>query len=87
MEARQTGKVKWFNVGKGYGIITCEGGGDVYVHYRAIRGRRSKSLSAGEIVQFTLIEGKRGPEADDVRTGPEAKQEPQDDSEGFEDLI
>ena len=66
MEVREKGKVKWFNVSKGYGIITREGGGDVYVHYSAIRGRGSKSLTAGQLVEFTPVEGRKGLEAANV---------------------
>ena len=77
MEVREKGKVKWFNVSKGYGIITREGGGDVYVHYSAIRGRGSKSLTAGQVVEYTLVEGKKGLEARDVHAKLESDQDEQ----------
>jgi len=60
------GKVKWFNPQKGYGFIEVEGSRDVFVHYSAIRMNGFKTLQEGQLVQFDLIEGERGPHADNV---------------------
>ena len=66
MAERETGTVKWFNDAKGYGFIQREGGADVFVHYRAIRGDGHRSLAEGEQVEFSLIDGQKGPQAEDV---------------------
>ena len=62
-----TGKVKWFNESKGYGFIEPDGGGrDVFVHYSAIQGEGYKTLSEGQVVQFEVIQGEKGPQASNV---------------------
>lgn len=62
-----TGKVKWFNEAKGYGFIEPDGGGrDVFVHYSAIQGEGFKTLSEGQVVQFDIIQGEKGPQASNV---------------------
>ena len=60
------GKVKWFNNSKGYGFIESEEGGDVFVHYSAIKGDGYKSLNEGDQVQFDLSQGAKGPQAVNV---------------------
>lgn len=67
MSERQSGTVKWFNNARGYGFITRgEGSDDVFVHYRNIRGEGFRSLSEGEAVEFELLEGQKGLQAEDV---------------------
>jgi len=62
----QTGKVKWFNAEKGFGFIEVEGGNDVLVHFRAIVGAGYKSLDEGQRVEFNVVQGNRGPQAENV---------------------
>ena len=64
--ARVTGKVKWFNNTKGYGFIGQEGGADVFVHYSAIQTDGYKSLQEGDLVEFEIIQGQKGPQAEKV---------------------
>ena len=62
-----TGKVKWFNESKGYGFIEPDGGGkDVFVHYSAIQGEGYKTLSEGQLVEFDVTQGEKGPQAANV---------------------
>ncbi|RNB92635.1 cold shock domain-containing protein [Brevibacillus fluminis] len=60
------GKVKWFNAEKGYGFIEREDGGDVFVHFSAIKAEGFKSLDEGQAVEFDIVEGDRGPQASNV---------------------
>lgn len=62
----QTGTVKWFNAEKGYGFIEMEGGNDVFVHFSAIVGEGFKTLDEGQRVEFDVVEGNRGPQAENV---------------------
>ncbi|HUL50564.1 MAG TPA: cold-shock protein [Gemmatimonadales bacterium] len=65
--ARVTGTVKWFNDAKGFGFITPEGGGkDCFVHHTAIRAEGFKSLAEGQRVEFDVVEGQKGPAAQNV---------------------
>jgi CspA family cold shock protein len=65
--ARITGTVKWFNDAKGFGFITPEGGGkDCFVHHTAIRAEGFKSLAEGERVEFEVVDGQKGPAAQNV---------------------
>jgi CspA family cold shock protein len=63
---RETGTVKWFNAAKGYGFIERAQKRDVFVHYTAIRGSGHRSLEAGQRVEFTVLQGVKGPQAEDV---------------------
>lgn len=63
---RELGEVKWFNVNKGYGFITRADGEDVFVHFRAIRGKGHRTLAEGQKVRYHVIENDRGLQADDV---------------------
>ena len=63
---REEGTVKWFNVSKGYGFVTCQNGDDVFVHFRSIRGKGRRILYEGQSVSFRLSDGDKGPQADDV---------------------
>ncbi|NLX91854.1 MAG: cold shock domain-containing protein [Firmicutes bacterium] len=61
-----TGKVKWFNAEKGYGFIESNGGGDVFVHFSAIKGEGFRTLEEGQSVEFDVVEGNRGLQAANV---------------------
>jgi CspA family cold shock protein len=62
------GTVKWFNGEKGFGFITPdEGGGDVFVHFSAIKGSGYRNLEENQRVEFDTTQGQRGPQADNVR--------------------
>ena len=66
MADRETGVVKWFNASKGFGFIERENGNDVFVHYSAISGEGYRSLEEGQRVEFTVVQGQKGPQAQDV---------------------
>ncbi len=64
----KTGTVKWFNSEKGYGFIAVDGGGkDVFVHFSAIEGSGFRSLEEGQRVEFEVVAGRKGDEAQAVR--------------------
>jgi CspA family cold shock protein len=60
------GRVKWFNNAKGYGFIEREDGGDVFVHYSAIKADGYKTLNQGDRVEFEVADGQKGPQASNV---------------------
>jgi cold shock protein len=60
------GTVKWFNAEKGFGFIAVDGGQDVFVHYSAIQMDGYKSLEEGQRVSFEVVQGAKGPQADQV---------------------
>ncbi len=60
------GTVKWFNNAKGFGFIGREDGPDVFVHYSAIASEGYKSLQEGDQVEFEIVQGQKGPQADNV---------------------
>jgi CspA family cold shock protein len=61
------GTVKWFNNEKGYGFIAVDGGQDVFVHYSAIQADGYRSLDENQRVEFDVVQGPKGPQADGVR--------------------
>ena len=67
MSDRQSGTVKWFNNAKGFGFITmADRSDDIFVHFRAIQGDGYRSLNEGQEVEFTLVEGPKGLQAEEV---------------------
>ncbi len=60
------GTVKWFNDSKGYGFIEQEAGSDVFVHFSAINMDGYKTLKEGQVVEFEIVEGPKGPQASNV---------------------
>ncbi len=67
MGERETGTVKWFNAEKGYGFISRETGDDLFVHFSSIAGDGFRSLEEGQRVEFTVGEGRKGLQAQDVQ--------------------
>jgi cold shock protein len=63
---RETGTVKWFNASKGFGFIQRDSGGDIFVHYSEISGNGFKTLEEGQRVEFSVVQGEKGPQAQNV---------------------
>lgn len=63
---REQGKVKWFNVSKGFGFIVKDDGEEIFVHFRSIRGEGRRSLRDGQRVAFNVADSAKGPQAEDV---------------------
>jgi cold shock protein len=61
------GKVKWFNNAKGYGFIGRDDGPDVFVHYSAILGEGYRTVAEGDLVEFEIVQGPKGPQAAKVK--------------------
>ena len=64
--SRMKGTVKWFNNAKGFGFIGREDGPDVFVHYSAVIADGYKTLQEGDLVEFDIVQGQKGPQADKV---------------------
>ena len=66
MSDQATGIVKWFNDAKGYGFISSDTGGDLFVHFKSIKGSGFKSLKEGQKVTFVKKQGPKGLQAEEV---------------------
>ena len=66
MSQKQNGTVKWFNDAKGFGFITPESGADLFVHFRSIQSNGFKTLQEGQKVSFTVTQGQKGLQAENV---------------------
>ena len=66
MSETTTGTVKWFNDSKGFGFIEQESGPDVFAHFSNIAGDGFKSLTEGQKVEFTVTQGQKGPQAENI---------------------
>lgn len=66
MSDKITGRVKWFNEAKGFGFIEREGGPDVFAHYSSIASSGFKTLAEGQQVEFTVSQGQKGPQAENI---------------------
>jgi len=66
MSEKEQGVVKWFNGAKGYGFIEREQGEDVFVHFNAIVGDGYRNLEEGQRVEFVVVQGQKGPQAESV---------------------
>jgi CspA family cold shock protein len=63
-----TGTVKWFNSEKGFGFITSDEGNDVFAHFSQIQKEGFKTLEEGQKVEFDVVEGAKGPQAENIVT-------------------
>lgn len=61
-----TGTVKWFNEAKGFGFLEQQGGADVFAHFSAISGNGFKTLAEGQAVEFSVTQGPKGPQAENI---------------------
>jgi CspA family cold shock protein len=66
MAERETGTVKWFDNAKGWGFITRASGDDIFVHYSSVRGDGYRTLEDGQQVEFDVVQGTKGLQAQDV---------------------
>ena len=73
MSAREQGIVKWFNDSKGFGFIQRDSGEDIFVHFRAIQGDGYRSLKDGEKVEFSVVEGDKGLQAEEAHLSTQAQ--------------
>jgi CspA family cold shock protein len=64
--SREHGRVKWFNISKGFGFIAKDDGEEIFVHFRSIRGEGRRGLRDGQSVSFIVAESEKGPQAEDV---------------------
>ncbi len=67
MSDKTVGTVKWFNEDKGFGFIEQESGPDVFAHFRSIVGDGFKTLKEGQKVEFTIGQGQKGPQAENIQ--------------------
>jgi cold shock protein len=67
MAERKQGSVKWFNSTKGFGFISQPEGEDVFVHFKSIVGDGYRSLAENDKVEFTVVQGEKGPQASEVK--------------------
>jgi len=65
--SKVTGVVKWFNEEKGFGFIEQSSGPDVFAHFRAIVGEGFKTLKEGQEVEFSITQGAKGPQSEEIR--------------------
>lgn len=63
---KEKGRVKWFNDAKGYGFISRDNGPDVFVHHSAIQGDGFRTLEENQEVEFEVVQGAKGPQAQNV---------------------
>lgn len=68
MSERIRGTVKWFNSSKGFGFIQQPNGEDVFVHFKAIVAEGYRTLEQGQAVEFSITQGEKGPQANEVKT-------------------
>ncbi|MFV8781416.1 cold-shock protein [Microbulbifer sp. SA54] len=66
MSKTTTGTVKWFNESKGFGFIEQQSGPDVFAHFSAIASSGFKTLTEGQAVEFTVTQGPKGPQAENI---------------------
>lgn len=66
MATTTTGTVKWFDEAKGFGFISREGGTDVFAHFKQIVGEGFKTLTEGQRVSFNVVQGQKGPQAENI---------------------